>query len=231
MSAVSLERKPLITRDLNKFELEIANLMQKIEVEKSHKSDFEIRQENDKKKAESKVFSESDLDQAAQQTAQDFLDLSTEELQHFKQASRVGGDQENNYRTTKRALDRNLLLLVSEKVGDKEMWILPQGKRKEGETLRDTAERVLKDKCGNLLKAKFLGNAPCGFYKYKYPKAKQGETMGAKIFFFKAQILDGNVELNGGPCQDFHWATRREMEKLPHEYLKAIRLFLIDEEH
>ena len=35
----------------------------------------------------------------------------------------------------------------------------------------------------NNMEAKFLGNAPCGHYKFKFPKAIQTESdLGVKVF-------------------------------------------------
>lgn len=45
-----------------------------------------------------------------------------------------------------------------------------------------TCERLVEETCGGDLKVKFLGNAPCGFYKYKYPKTVRKEGyIGAKV--------------------------------------------------
>jgi large subunit ribosomal protein L46 len=48
--------------------------------------------------------------------------------------------------------------------------------------MRQAAERVLNIKCGDAVKAKFLGNAPCGFYQYKFPPTANIGT-GAKVSF------------------------------------------------
>lgn len=45
-----------------------------------------------------------------------------------------------------------------------------------------TCERLVQETCGGDLKVKFIGNAPCGFYKYKYPKTVRKEGfIGAKV--------------------------------------------------
>lgn len=235
ISAVSLERKPVITRDYTELESKFNKLLLQIEYERSHKSNFELRVDNDKKRAkevkEGKI-SISDMESFPQQTGQDFLDSSLEELKAFNFASRKSLTPKNGTKSVNREWDRYLLLLVNEKIGENYHWVLPQGKHKPGETLRQTAERVLQEKCGENIKSKFLGNAPCGFYKYKYPKvARKDTTVGAKIFFFKAEFLGGQMELEKSHYKDYEWATRKQLEKVPYEYLKSVKMFLIDEEH
>lgn len=81
---------------------------------------------------------------------------------------------------------------------------------------------------GAKLNATFLGNAPCGFYKYKFPTSIRTESrIGAKVFFFKA-ILSGSVSL---PLEKgtFVWARRDELQDyLKPEYLKEVKRFLLN---
>lgn len=65
-------------------------------------------------------------------------------------------------------------------------------------------------------------------YMCRYPKSVRKEAVGAKIFFFKAQLLEGAVD--GAKC-DFQWAKRSELDSLPDDYRKSVSSFLIDEEH
>lgn len=235
-SSVSVERTPIISRDFTDLELRFHKLLQDIEFEKSHKSPFEVRLVGDKVRA--KQFSEgtvsiAEMESFPKQTGQDFLDASIEELKSFKFGSKSGGDAvEKDTKSLKRALDRYLLLLVKEQIGQNEKWVLPQGKHIDGESLRDCAERIVKEKCGSHLQVKIMGNAPFGFYKYRYPRAvRKGESVGAKIFFYKAFHLKGQVELNNDSPLDFMWACRNELNVLPYDYLKSVQQFLIDEEH
>lgn len=48
------------------------------------------------------------------------------------------------------------------------------------------AERALATICGNELNAVFIGNAPCGFYKYRFPKLKPAsdDFVGAKVCYY-----------------------------------------------
>jgi large subunit ribosomal protein L46 len=111
---------------------------------------------------------------------------------------------------------------------------MPQGLRMDGETMLQTAERVLQEKCGLDLTVQFHGNAPCGVYKYKYPKrfidTTEDTSIGAKVFFFKAQYIAGHLEHNKLKHQEFKWLGREElMCSLSQEYYRNISQFLIDE--
>lgn len=46
-AAICLERKPIITPNLSNLEQEFHKMLAEVEVEKSVKSDFEVRNEND----------------------------------------------------------------------------------------------------------------------------------------------------------------------------------------
>lgn len=236
MSAVSLERKPIITKDLHEMENKFMNVLRELEYERSSKSDHEIRKEKDKFRSEQiKKGKLSDIDSelVTQQTAQDLEDAYKDELKAFKLSERLTeADSKNDVKSIHRKLDQSLLLLVQQKIGNDLYWVLPQGINKEGETMRQTAERVLRECCGNSLKTRFFGNAPCGVYKYKYPHSvlKEGSSVGAKIFFFKAQFLDGTP--NKGQIADYQWAARNELPTvLQKEYMKSVSLFLVDDEN
>ena len=45
-------------------------------------------------------------------------------------------DKEKDQKSLDRMLDRHLLLVVRQKLGTSSVWILPQGQRQEGETMR-----------------------------------------------------------------------------------------------
>lgn len=233
MSAVCLERKPLITRELNEIEKKVQDLMYQVELENSMKSDHELRCIADELRAQKlleKTLNVDMIDDALQQTGQDFVDVGLNELKKFTPASRITkADKENNTKSTQRKLDRHLVFLLNIKLGDKSHWTMPFGKRLEGETLRQTAERILADRFNKNIHAKFYGNAPCGFYKYKYPKEIQAESnvVGAKIFFFKAQYLDGAIQ---DKKVEFTWASRDELPQLLLEdYNRNVSMFLMDE--
>lgn len=237
MSAVCLERKPVISREMNEIEHKFSRLLAQIELENSNKSDHEMRMEKDMLQAEllKNKSSDLDIDQALLQTAQDFEDVSADEYSKFVFGSRVTeADKTKDLQSIERKLERHLLLVVQQKQWDQKNWVMPQGLRMEGETMLQTAERVLREECGSNLTVQFCGNAPCGVYKYKYPKRFIGTTeeasVGAKVFFFKAQYIAGHLD-SKLKRQEFRWLGREElMSSLPQEYYRNISQFLIDDE-
>ncbi|PNF31154.1 39S ribosomal protein L46, mitochondrial [Cryptotermes secundus] len=238
MSAVCLERKPVLSGELNEIERKFSRMLADIELENSHKSDHEVRYETETLQAELLKSKSLDLDieQTLQQTAQDFEDAAVDEYNKFVFESRITeADKANDLQNLERKLDRHLLLLVQQKQWDQKIWALPQGLQKDGETMLQTAERVLREKCGDDLTVQFYGNAPCGVYKYKYPKMfvsrEEEGPVGAKVFFFKAQYIAGYVDHNKLKLQEFKWLGREElMSSLSQEYYRNISQFLIDEE-
>ncbi|GLV43764.1 mitochondrial ribosomal protein L46 [Carabus blaptoides fortunei] len=233
LAAVCLERKPVVTPTLNDLEAEFAKYLSQVEFERSLKADHELRHEKDEKQAallKNADVNDVDLDVAAVQTAQDFEDACSEELGAFKFASRyTEADHKQDETSLQRKLDRHLVLLTQQTIGKKKYFLPPQGGRQDGESLKQTAERILQENCGNGLKVQFYGNAPSGFYKYKYPKTTMNtgnSAIGAKVFIYFAKYVAGQVN-NENKCK---WLDRRELATtLPTEYYENVSKFLVDE--
>ncbi|NWX82352.1 RM46 protein, partial [Nothoprocta pentlandii] len=231
--ALCLLRLPRITQPMRREEEEVAALMGQIELEKSRYSDHELRKLEEEEQLRRRRESGYDDDEGPGQTvimAQDLEDKWEQKLQRFRAAPRVTDADKNNIRTSlERKLDSNLMLLVKQKIGDQELWLLPQAEWQPGETLRSTAERALAASLGDRIQAKFLGNAPYGHYKYKFPRAIRTEdNMGAKVFFFKA-FLQSNDLSQAELKEDFLWVTKDELgDYLKSEYLKKVNRFLLD---
>lgn len=151
--------------------------------------------------------------------------MAQDELSKFEAAPReTEDDKKNNVKSLNRKLDDTLVFLSEQKLGKDSIMLLPQGKWNEGESLRQTAERIVSEKCGSDLKVHFYGNAPIGFYRYKYPSTERKETVGAKVFFFRAVYKGGNVI---DPKQNYMWINEEEMKgKVKDIYYDAVRQFL-----
>ncbi|XP_074012551.1 large ribosomal subunit protein mL46 [Numenius arquata] len=231
--AMCLLRLPRITQPLQKEEEEMAALMGQIEVEKSHYSDHEIRKLQEEEQLRRRKESMYDDDDGPGKTvimAQDLEEKWEQKLLRFKAAPRItDADKSNNRTSLNRKLDSNLMLLVKQKIGNQELWLLPQVEWQPGETLRSTAERAMATFLGDHIQAKILGNAPHGVYKYKFPRAIRTEdNVGAKVFFFKAFLQSDDLS-QAEPKKDYLWVTKDELgDYLKSEYLKKVNRFLLD---
>ncbi|NXM31636.1 RM46 protein, partial [Oxyruncus cristatus] len=233
--AMCLLRLPRITQPLEKEEEEMAALMGQIELEKSCYSDHEIRklEEEERLRRRKESLYDDDDDEGTGKTvimAQDLEDKWEQKFLRFKAAPRITDADKKNIRTSlNRKLDSNLMLLVKQKIGNQELWLLPQVEWQPGETLRSTAERAMATFLGDHIQAKILGNAPYGIYKYKFPRAIRTEdNVGAKVFFFKA-FLQSSDFTQTEPKADYLWVTKNELgDYLKPEYLKKVNRFLLD---
>lgn len=203
--------------------------MNDIEFEESLKSDHELRLEKDKMQAIllKKGEIEMDLDtEASKQTAQDLEDLYIDELAKFNLSPRVTeADKKNDKQSLNRQLASTLYLMIEQKLGEEKHLLLPQGKRLDGETMRQTAERVLREQAGDSLNVFFYGNAPCGFYKYKYPKEYRNESVGAKIFFFRSAYQAGLIDKK---AVKYQWLNNDEMSSITNpKYYHNVSHFLL----
>jgi len=230
-----VERKPIITSENNAMENKYVRFLNQYEIELSKKSDHEMRLEKDLV-IQDKVKS-GEIDQGTIQTAQDFEDTSSAELNEFVYQSRLTeADVNKDCKSLQRAIDSHLVLLVHQKLGTDLKWVLPQTKRLEGETLRQVAERIVLELYPDR-SLKVLSNAPWGFYKYKYPaglKTEGGKSItGAKVFFYKAHIpADGEkTSVKQGSAfniNDYMWLTHSELKsKLGENYCKSVSDILI----
>ncbi|NXM67289.1 RM46 protein, partial [Serilophus lunatus] len=232
--AMCLLRLPRITQALEKEEEEMAALMGQIELEKSRYSDHEIRKlEEEERLRRRKESFDDDGDEAPGRTvimAQDLEDKWEQKFLRFQAAPRItDADKKNDRTSLNRKLDSNLMLLVKQKIGNQELWLLPQVEWQPGETLRSTAERAMATFLGDHIQAKILGNAPYGIYKYKFPRAIRTEdNVGAKVFFFKAFLQSSDLSQTE-PKADYLWVTKNELgDYLKSEYLKKVNRFLLD---
>jgi len=167
-------------------------------------------------------------------TALDLEDSWKKAAESFEPANIV---IKEDLKSIKREMDRPLRLIAKYKLGKDVFWDLPQIIHSDGETLRATAERAIKQRVGDDLNVQILGNAPLSFYKFKYPKHYQEKTdrKGAKVWMFKGILMnnffdDAAIDLEEG-LLDFQWATREELKELMDvNTYKALDNMLHDED-
>ncbi|XP_068431321.1 large ribosomal subunit protein mL46 isoform X2 [Clinocottus analis] len=231
MAAVCLQRLPVISADCSPIEQRFNQMLQQMEREKSLLSDHELRLLEDADRMSRKQADDYDSDGEDEDQeivlAQDLEDSWEQKLKIFQPAPRVTADVDQDVTSPERCLADSLVLLAEQQVAGETLWLLPQARWQDGETLRQTAERALASLPAAGLKATFLGNAPCGVYKYKLPQAARTEsTVGTKVFFFKA-VLSGGGGSGGpppGPGGALLWATRSELQ----HYLKPAYKMKVD---
>lgn len=138
----------------------------------------------------------------------------------FEPASRVTeADKTNDRRSPNRKLANSGFLLVKRNREDNS-WQFPQGKineEKDGASGRAAAERVI-DRAVGKVNRFFISNAPIGHFCYPYPAdvQEQRNEYGAKVFFWRCQLITGTVKLETRLYKDFAWVARDEIG----EYVK-----------
>ncbi|XP_071762456.2 large ribosomal subunit protein mL46 isoform X2 [Centroberyx gerrardi] len=241
MAAVCLQRLPVISADWSPIEQQFTQLMHQMELEKSLMSDHELRLLEDAERLSRKQAddynSDDEGDRGDQEIvlAQDLEDSWEQKLKHFQPAARlradgpvsVLADLQKDLASLDRCLADSLVLLAEQQVGAEKLWLLPHAQWQQGENLRQTAERALASLPAAGFKATFLGNAPCGVYKYKLPRAVRTESSaGTKVFFFKAVLSGG-----GRPAAadaPLLWVKKSELQDyLKPAYLEKVSRFIL----
>lgn len=224
----------MVSQSKAPIQREVEEMLKQIDLEKSFYSDHELQLMKDADRLRRKQSDTYDSDDEEEEQdivmAQDLEDTWEQKWRQMNLAPRITEADEKNDRTSlNRKLDNNLVLLVKEKIGNEELWMFPQVEWLAGETMRQTAERALSNLSENHVEACFFGNAPCGFYKYKYPKTMRGEEMiGAKVFFFKA-LLKSKSLLTHKKKGDYVWVSKDELKDyLKPAYLSEVNKFVIE---
>ncbi|CAG8598400.1 2456_t:CDS:2, partial [Acaulospora colombiana] len=234
VAGIVLTRSPVILRDPHPFEREYYLYQQRLEqihappfpvdfyFKKGSVAEKKWREKREREKVESlSAFGASKGDLKSEK----FDDESSDE--GVKIASRVTlADMKNDVKSLDRVLQRTLYLIVK-KPRDEHSWQFPQGGVEKPETLLQTATRELKEECGSNMDIWFVGRRPFGYYEYEYPPGYSRDQMkfsGAKVFFMKAHIFAGQVEVDNKEIVDFAWVTKQEMQKYVHaEYYNAVK--------
>ncbi|KAA0184092.1 hypothetical protein HAZT_HAZT000609 [Hyalella azteca] len=236
MTAVCVTRHPVLCPPLSPMEHTYSQHLQKLDVEQSLQCDFELQVIEDNAKKLLGVEEEVELleeEAKEKRSALEQLDVWKQEQEEFEkervyEVKASGGSVGSS-------LSRQVVLVQKYKLGSQDMWLLPQGPWKPGETLRQTSERVVAECCDPSLGVRIMGNAPVGFYKYKYPKEMRSQGyIGAKVFFYRGQVgyrvRRSLPLLQLASKKEQQWLTHEQLsEKLKQNYVKAITQFLIDD--
>lgn len=191
----------------------------KVEQEVSKKKS-KAQQKKEKKQAAreaAKAKADPDDPAAARKAAQRKREMEEEAerarkldstAEKFVEGSRTTeADRTHDVRSLDRALSKRLYLIVRPRsptevhraMGE---WMFPFGQWKEGESMRKTAHRNLRDQCGKTLRIYIYGNAPSGHYEV--------EGLDSTLFFHQARYLAGKPRITD-EFEDYAWVTKAEM--------------------
>ncbi|CAB3406886.1 unnamed protein product [Caenorhabditis bovis] len=244
MASVVLGRSPVIAPPMSAIEAKFHRLQLEEEREKSLMCNYELKTKQDEKilARREQLINEgkelSELDEAISvmnSVLEDEWKRKADELE--KKYKFTTESPANDGKSLERMLDRKLVLIVKQRFGDKKYsspWILPQIKHKDGETLRQTAERCLGEISRQNLAVNIAGNAPFSVFTHRYPKGLAARTgsIGAKIFFYQANLAQNSTEFkaNGEDISDFNWVTKEEfISSVPDKsYRKAARFAFLE---
>ncbi|KAJ1362467.1 hypothetical protein KIN20_022019 [Parelaphostrongylus tenuis] len=236
MVSVALSRSQVLAPVMSDVERRFHNLQMEEEREKSLLCNFELKSIQDEKlMAKREEFERlgKDLSELEEQIGatnaaiQDGWSRRGEQLMAKLQVASDSARKVNDEHSLQRMLDRKVLLIVQQRFnqeGYRSPWILPQTKHASGESLRETAERCLKQ-TADRLKASIYGNAPFAVFTQRYPKPLGSRLAkeGAKLFFYHAVVTpDSTFSPNKEEIVEYKWVTREEFWSIvPSKKYKA----------
>ena len=101
---------------MNDLEKRFNRYLEEIDIERSFKSNHELRIDSEHVHKELLESSTNDLDAVIQITSQDFEDACDDEFNNFTSASRLTKD-ENDLKSLNRRLDKYLFYVVEQQLG------------------------------------------------------------------------------------------------------------------
>ena len=195
VAAVCVIRFPTVSLEKIELEKRYEEMRTQETTERSVLSEYELEQRRrakEQREYEERVAGEEEIDfeserrraeqQSRHEEADELHELEEQELKSFEPAGcETECDVQNDRRSSNRRLRDTLYLLVK-KQRSENAWQMPQGGHDGTESMRQTAERELREECGSHLVVKFTSNLPCNFFAYKFPAEQKSwdETIGAK---------------------------------------------------
>jgi len=215
-ASVIVERPPIVGKDRTELEEAFQLTLDDYEHEKSLKGDHEMRVEQDIRNLEAKRKGLEVVNEPLQ-TGFEYEEDREKLYTGFMPASRVS--ESDDLRSLGRLLDEKLYLVVPQFMGPEDIWFVPSCPVEGKASLREAVDEALAKTFGgsetvdNTIQV--LGNAPFGFYKYRYPTQSQERQsfLGGKFFLFKAFLKDPRTfELGNAEGRKFAWMSKGEMK-------------------
>ncbi|KAF2070386.1 hypothetical protein CYY_008299 [Polysphondylium violaceum] len=140
-------------------------------------------------------------------------------------------DIQQNTQSLNRHLDKSLYLII-QKAGSRYTWQFPSTNWVNGESIKNTAERALRDSCGSSWKYWIPSQSPCGVFKYRVESELQDllKAEGIKEFFFRSHYFGGDLKFNSKIVLDYKWVSKEELKDyLDEEYYESVVQFIYDD--
>jgi len=155
-----------------------------------------------------------------------------EDFTNYTPESRTTQDDiEQNTQSLNRHLDKSLYLII-QKAGSRYNWQFPSTNWVNGESIKNTAERALRDSCGSNWKYWIPSQSPCGVYKYRVESELQDllKAEGIKEFFFRSHYFGGELKMNSKIVKDYKWVSKEELKDyLDEEYYNSVIQLIYDD--
>ncbi|EFA77335.1 hypothetical protein PPL_12546 [Heterostelium album PN500] len=138
-------------------------------------------------------------------------------------------DLKNDRKSLKRALDKSLYLIIKRRDGQ---WQFPSTSWIKGESIKNAAERALRDTTGSDWTYWIPSQAPCGVYKEYLDVEDQDQLKaeGIKNFFFRSHYFNGELKFSEKIVKDHLWVTKSEMkEYFSEDYMEQCHKLIFDD--
>lgn len=111
-------------------------------------------------------------------------------------------DRDNDIRSLRRRTQGFLYLSCRYGVTDDSRWEIPRTVVRDGETLRQAAQRCLREIAGDSIETFIFANSPSG----------HTDTPDDRTFYMLGVVVDGDVSLAAdSPAADYAWLQRKEL--------------------
>ncbi|CAH8548583.1 unnamed protein product [Schistosoma intercalatum] len=233
-SGLCIRRPAVIAPELKPLEKQVADLIEKVDFEKSHLSAHELRHEIETKRIANALSKGiSNIAQESLITAREAEIMWELEAEQYKPAERLTeNDKSENLKSAWRALDKPLYLLVQSPRNVSSGWNLPTAPVSDGKNLRQVADSIATSLLPPKAKWCIFGNTPVAVW---LTRDRNKEDTGTQVYFFNVYvdrhwhgedlIINNDFNIN-----NFAWIPRTEFKKFiqPKTLLKTLKSFAID---
>jgi len=218
-ASVIVERPRILSLPQTEFEEEYRLMVEDFEHAKALKSDHEMRIEQDIRNQERKRKGLEVVNEPLQ-TGFEYEEDREKCLADFRPSSRTA--ESDDLQSLTRHLDEKLYLVVPHFLGSGKDWFLPSASVDGKSSLREAVDEAISRTFGKDAHhhIQVMGNAPFGFYKYRYPgKSSESEQRrGGKFFLYKAFLKDPRTFTMKG-AEKLAWMSKPEMQQHLHPAL------------